>query len=689
VCGIFGIVGAGNDDFVRGLESLFLLSESRGKEASGLAVRDAREISVVKEPLSASAFICSAQYRSVVATVIRREPSQRLAVIGHSRLVTNGRGAIAANNQPVIKNRTVAVHNGIIVNATQIWAAHPELIREADVDTEAFLALFEKLRREEDDEKVALARAFNAIDGTASMALLLADRPQLLLGTNNGSLYVCSAGNSFHFASERYILQQAIARLRLPNVIEAVPGGHGVIVDIRTLAAEPFEFTTKKHAAAAPLAVPEVLKINDLSRRKDPRYANLRRCTQCILPETMPFIDFDRDGVCNYCRTHVPHKPLGLDALREVVEPYRSRSGAPDCLVAISGGRDSCYGLHVLKTELDLNPVAYTYDWGVLTDLGRRNQARLCGKLGIEHILVSADIPRKREYVRRNVEAWLKRPVLGMIPLFMAGDKQYFFYAERIRRQLGVEISFLCENRLEFGHFKSGFMGVNEGHARVFNVSVGKKLKVLLYHGKEYLLNPRYINRSLFDNMFAFHSAYLLKHDGLQLFDYAPWNEERIIGTLRSEYDWELAPDTVSTWRIGDGTAPFYNYIYYNVAGFTENDTFRSNQIREGGITREQALALVEVENEPRWESLQWYASTIGFSLDDALQVIAAMPRLWEQGGASSRDDAGEVSSGSRSGRLGSVISPSRPSPPGLTLGSIASQEVCRKEAGLPGQARQ
>jgi hypothetical protein len=101
---------------------------------------------------------------------------------------------------------------------------------------------------------------------------------------------------------------------------------------------------------------------------------------------------------------------------------------------------------------------------------------------------------------------------------------------------------------------------------------------------------------------------------------------------LRDVYDWELAPDTVSTWRIGDGTAAFYNYIYYNVAGFTENDTFRSNQIRQGAIAREQALKLIEVENQPRWESLQWYAATIGFSLDDALQVIAAMPRLWERG---------------------------------------------------------
>jgi len=636
VCGIFGIVGPGGAEFARDLEILFLLSESRGKEAAGLAINDGRDITVLKEPQSASAMVRSAQFRELMADKLPRQANrQNVAAIGHSRLVTNGRGAIAANNQPVIKGGAVAVHNGIIVNDQRIWRAHPDLRREADVDTEAFLALFDKFRREGADDRSAFARAFAAIEGTASMALLLGDRHQLMVGTNNGSLYACAVdGRGFYFASERYILQTALERIgqSAGAVIDAVASGTGRLIDIRSLAVEPFGFDAQEAAATTSRGATVSLKISDLSRRKDPRYANLRRCTTCILPETMPFIEFDRDGVCNYCRTYAPYRPHGLDALRELVAPYRSRTGEPDCLVAVSGGRDSCYGLHVLKRELGLNPVAYTYDWGVITDLGRRNQARLCGKLGIEHILVSADIPRKREYVRRNVEAWLKRPSLGMIPLFMAGDKQYFFYAERIRRQLGVDLSFLCENRLEFGHFKSGFMGVNEGHARVFNVGLANKLKVLLYHGKEYVLNPRYINRSLFDTVFAFHSAYMLKHDETQLFEYAPWDEATIIGTLRDEYDWELAPDTVSTWRIGDGTAAFYNYIYYNVAGFTENDTFRSNQIRQGTITREQALKLVEVENQPRWESLQWYASTIGFSLDDALQVIAAMPRLWERG---------------------------------------------------------
>ena len=67
-------------------------------------------------------------------------------------------------------------------------------------------------------------------------------------------------------------------------------------------------------------------------------------------------------------------------------------------------------------------------------------------------------------------------------------------------------------------------------------------------------------------------------------------DEDLINSKLVNEYDWEIAPDTSTTWRIGDGTAAFYNYVYYTVAGFTEHDTFRSNQIREGQMSRERLL---------------------------------------------------------------------------------------------------
>ena len=99
-----------------------------------------------------------------------------------------------------------------------------------------------------------------------------------------------------------------------------------------------------------------------------------------------------------------------------------------------------------------------------------------------------------------------------------------------------------------------------------------------------------------------------------------------MIELLRGRYDWEIDPETPTTWRIGDGTAAFYNFIYWRVAGFTENDTFRSNQIREGQLSREQALSKAMVENIPRWAGLQWYCSTIGLDTERVLRVIAGMP---------------------------------------------------------------
>ena len=357
----------------------------------------------------------------------------------------------------------------------------------------------------------------------------------------------------------------------------------------------------------------------------------LQRCTKCILPETMPFIEFDEQGVCSYCRRHQKIAYQGPEKLEELVEKYRSKRGQLDCLVLFSGGRDSSYTLHYVKKVLGMNPIAYSYDWGMMTDLGRRNQARMCGSLGIEHILVSADIKQKRNYIRKNIQAWLRRPDLGMVPIFMAGDKQYFFYANKIMKETGIKLAIMGDNPLEKSRFKQGFCGIDEGHRKVYDLPLWQKFQMAAYYGKQYFCNPAYINSSVLDTLFAFFSTYFTPHNYLDMFNYILWDEDEINSTLINTYDWEIAPDTSTTWRIGDGTAAFYNYIYYTIAGFTENDAFRSNQIREGLITREDALRLVEEENKPRFESLNWYAQTIGFNLDEALAIINGVPKLYEE----------------------------------------------------------
>jgi hypothetical protein len=509
---------------------------------------------------------------------------------------------------------------------------------------------------------LAVQRAFGEIRGTASIALFCQDVDALILATNNGSLFMLASqdGKARIFASERYIIQQLVRRpslhphLSVENIVQLAPGC-GWIIDLNNSQAHSFSLLEDAKQAQLRLATHPTRHVQD-HRPKEAAQApanldfhllpaarfkcfeidlrpiqSLRRCTRCVLPETMPFIEFDDQGVCNFCRQHKPLAAAGLDALREAVEPYRSRDGRPDCLVTFSGGRDSSFGVHTVKTVLEMNPVAYTYDWGMVTDLARRNQARLCGKLGIEHILVSADIRRKRDYIRKNVSAWLKRPDLGTVPLFMAGDKQYFYYANQLQRKMDINLAVICINPFERTNFKTGFCGVRQPFQSESNyaLSMANQIKLAAYYGRAYLLNPAYLNSSIPDTLGAFASYYLTPHRYLNLFRYIYWDEAEINRTLLEEYDWETAVDTRSTWRIGDGTASFYNYIYYCAAGFTENDTFRSNQIREGRIERAEALERVYEENQPRFDSIQWYCHTIEIDVDRALERIVRMPKRY------------------------------------------------------------
>lgn len=48
-------------------------------------------------------------------------------------------------------------------------------------------------------------------------------------------------------------------------------------------------------------------------------FSGLKRCTRCILPETFPGIEFDEDGVCNYCRDYEPVKVFGEEAFEKVL----------------------------------------------------------------------------------------------------------------------------------------------------------------------------------------------------------------------------------------------------------------------------------------------------------------------------------------------------------------------------------
>lgn len=604
MCGIFGIISA--KPWQQGdLVELTRYAQQRGRDSSGLMFLDG------------GYKVRKADY-AISRLLEETRPYGVPVVMGHSRLITNG----LADNQPVVRDGICVLHNGIIVNHDEIWTTLSKP-RELDIDTEVIPVIaaehLEAGGAIEDVAAAVLARC----KGIVACALAVPRLGKLCIFSNNGSLYAGEKDGGFYFASESYPLEQ-IGCQAIEQIRE-----RGRVIDI-PVSDEPFDIANR--AGRATNLIPALVLKSDEERLLVDSRPQMRRCTQCILPETMPYISFDAEGVCNYCRNYRRRNaPKPKEELFKLVEPYR-RARGNDCVVPFSGGRDSCYALHLIVEELGMRPVTYTYDWGMVTDLGRRNISRMSAELGVENIIVADDIQKKRDNIRKNLVAWLKQPDLGMLNILMAGDKHFFRHVETIRRQTGISLNLWGVNPLETTHFKAGFLGVPPDfeETKVYNNGALKQLRYQFLRFRAMSRSPGYFNSSLWDTLSGeYYRSFHKKTDYFHVFDYWTW-EENIVNQCLAMYDWEMAPDTSTTWRIGDGTAAFYNYVYHLVAGFSEHDTFRSNQIREGQITRAEALALVEDENRPRYANIKWYLDAVGLEFEPVIKKVNGLPRLYE-----------------------------------------------------------
>ena len=605
MCGIFGIIGP---NIVRSeVSTLISHSRQRGKDSSGLITQNNEVLKVLRADSDLKKIKGTINYDSLEL------------ILGHSRLVTNG----YQDNQPIISSDVVLLHNGIVVNEATIWT-NLRLKKNLEIDSETILAI----AQEHVDLNLSLESLsksiFDKCKGIVSAAIFFPKLKKILLLSNNGSLFVGRLNEKLYFASEKFPLSKIgckdIQQLRDQGIIY---GTSQVSMEIQIE-----DVKSRKKNLVPNLDLNLKKSESDLLEFQVPTF---RRCTKCILPQTMPFIKFDQDGICNYCRNYrIRNQPRSLKELKEILSAYKIVDGA-NCIIPFSGGRDSSYALHLAVNELNMKPITYTYDWAMVTDLARRNISRMCSELKVENIIIADNIEKKRKYISKNLGAWLKSPHLGMLSMLTAGDKHFFRHIETIKKQTGIDLNLWGVNPLEVTHFKSGFLGIPPDfeETRVYSQGWTKQVRYQKNRFKAMLKSPTYFNRSIWDTLSGeYYRSFRKKNDYFHIFDYWRWDEQVIDRSLAS-YSWEKAADTRSTWRIGDGTAAFYNYVYYTVAGFTEHDTFRSNQIREGQISRNEALKLVAEENLPRYQNIRWYLDILNHDFETTIKIINRIPKIY------------------------------------------------------------
>lgn len=316
---------------------------------------------------------------------------------------------------------------------------------------------------------------------------------------------------------------------------------------------------------------------------------SIRYCTKCLYPDTKPDLIFDEEGVCSACRNFENRGATDWDARKQefldIVEAYRSKEGTNyDCVVPVSGGKDSTYQLLRLK-ECGLNPLCVTATTDELSEIGKRNIENT-KKLGVDYIEVSTN-----PNVRRRIN---KLALLEVGDISWPEHVTIFTVPVRIAVQLGIRLIVWGENpQNEYG---GPAAAVNAKHLdrrwlEEFGGLLGLRVSDLPEMGdfeKRDLIQYTYPTDE--DLMRVGVTAIFLGH-------YFPWD-----GYANALYAQAYGFETLPTMVEGSlanyenldnhqmGVHDYFKYLKY---GFGRATDIANNHIRRGRISRADGARMI------------------------------------------------------------------------------------------------
>ncbi len=183
----------------------------------------------------------------------------------------------------------------------------------------------------------------------------------------------------------------------------------------------------------------------------------MRYCHKCVLPDTRPNLVIGPDGVCNACHAHETKAQIDWcqreQAFKAVVANAQQRSHGYDCLIPVSGGKDSHWQL-LTCLAYGLHPLAVTWKTPARTDIGRKNLENLV-RLGVDHLDYQINPEVEKKFMRLSLERYgstaipmhmaifnipLKLAVRFRIPLIVWGENSAFEYGSASEAHTGLRL---------------------------------------------------------------------------------------------------------------------------------------------------------------------------------------------------------------------------------------------------------
>lgn len=357
---------------------------------------------------------------------------------------------------------------------------------------------------------------------------------------------------------------------------------------------------------------------------------HLKRCSRCVLPETAPNITFDKDGVCNFCHSYGKVEYEGESKLREILYSYRKDSNKYDCVVGISGGRDSSYTLLKLVKDYKLKVLAVNYENPFTDPQAKINIDNAVQALNVDVVSFKLKNNIHEKTFKHNFTSWLRRPSPATIPMMCIACKLILPQIIKFAKMYDVRCVVTGGNPYEYTSFKRELLNIStdEGYMNLLTKSFG--IKGFGGITGEMLKNPYYchpmciptmITGFLYGTPYGFGPRFFTPNiKFIDVFHYIPWREEEVLSRIRQELNWERPIRFSSSWRFDCTVSHLKDFMYMKTLNMTEKDDFYSKMVREDLITREEALIRLKEENEIHIKDIQELLDTTGISSVSHLQ---------------------------------------------------------------------
>ena len=342
----------------------------------------------------------------------------------------------------------------------------------------------------------------------------------------------------------------------------------------------------------------------------------LKYCSRCCLPVTAEGLTLDEFGVCEPCRSseqkmHINWEKRG-DILKELFNQYDpGDDGYYDCLLPMSGGKDSTFQAYLLTNVYKKRPLAVTHGHNWFSLVGRYNLLNCIERFDIDHIIFHA---------RRKVINSVAQDSLSLI-----GDTCWHCHigAGNFPVQVGIRwgVKLLC-----YGES----IAENDGRATYDDLkpaSLKYNVEISARKMAEELVSDKHPE---FDMMPWFYpSEAELNNSGLyylHLGNYMFWDDEKQMDFVRDNFDWreDKVENTYKGYKSVECVmAGVHDYTKFLKRGFGRGTDHASDDVRRGTLTREEGFLLAKKFDTQRPHALDYYMSITGHTeqqIEETLQ---------------------------------------------------------------------